>query len=417
MTQTNISCSAPGSVPAVAPAEPEPAWPVDRAERRQAAFEAIESIRDDLTIGVGESEAARRLSDRSVAALRGSGLLGIMTPDDLGGNVVDPVTAFEIVERIGYIDPATAWTTTILLEGAGELATVLSDETARQVFAARLPTKASSLKPGAATRVNGGYLIDGEWDFVSGLHHADYVSATFLVDGPDGSKVRRAALLTMDQVTILDDWRVMGMRGTGSSSYRVDNAFVPDEMTYDPMGRGLRSDTPLARLGMVPFVLQMHPGMVLGAARRALDEITTAAHQIRRGGRIQLAQPPSLAELSWFQRELGELDARVAAARALCVATLTEVRDAMDLGDTAVDLRLLDAMQTAGSHAAKCAVEVTTRVFRHSGASAILEDALLAKLLRDLNTICAHGIMSEAGFETHGEFILGLQTAENRRMV
>ncbi|MFC9552301.1 hypothetical protein ACFTWF_15745 [Rhodococcus sp. NPDC056960] len=62
-------------------------------------------------------------------------------------------------------------------------------------------------------------------------------------------------------------------------------------------------------------------------------------------------------------------------------------------------------------------VEVVTRVFRHAGASAILEDSVLAKLVRDLNTISAHGVMSEAGFESHAEFILGLQTDDNRRMV
>lgn len=391
-------------------------WPTDRRERRDWALRQVETIRDELAAGAVDSERQRRLSDRSIAALRSSGLLGIMTPDDLGGNVVDPVTAFEIVERIGYIDPATAWTAAILLEGAGELATVVDPEVSAKIFAERFALKASSLKPGQATRVDGGYVVSGRWDFLSGLHHADYVSATFLIEGENGQPVRRAALLAAEQIDVLDDWRVLGMRGTGSTSFEAKDVFVADEMIYDPMAYGKRDDTPLARMGMVPFVLQMHPGMVLGAARRALDEIIGAAPKIRRGGRIQLAAPAPLSELTWFQRELGELDVKVGAARSYCIETLELVTAVLDAGGK-VELPQLDRMQTAASYAAKTAVEVVTRVFRFSGSSAILEDSLLAKLLRDLNTICAHGVLGEAGFEIHAEFILGLQTEENRRMV
>lgn len=167
---------------------------------------------------------------------------------------------------------------------------------------------------------------------------------------------------------------------------------------------------------MVPYVLQMHPGMVLGAARRALDEIIDAAPRIRRGSRINLSRPPALSELTWFQRELGKLDARVRSVRSLALETLTEADRVIGRGERA-ELPLLDRMQTAASLAAKTAVEVVTRAFRHAGAAAILETSVLGKLVRDLNTISAHGVMSEAGFESHAEFVLGLQTPETRRMV
>lgn len=391
-------------------------WPADREARRTSALAALEDVRDDLTAGAIESEALNRMSDTAFDALQRAGVLGIMTPDDLGGNVVDPVTAFEIIEKVGYIDPATAWTATILLEGAGELATMLRPEPAERLFADKLALKAMSLKPGPATRADGGYVLSGKWDFVSGLHHADFASATFLIDGEDGQPVRRAAVIPRDQITILDDWRVLGMRGTGSSSFAVTDVFVPDDMIYDPLGPGERFDTPLARLGLTPFLLQMHPGMVLGAARRALDTLIELAPNLRRGSRINLQRSSSLAEATWFQRELGELDVRVRAARSLCIETLSDVRVHLDGGNRA-ELRELDRMQTAASYAAKTSVEVVTRCFRHTGAMSIVADSLLGKLLRDLNTICAHGVLSEAGFETHAEFILGLQTAETRRMV
>ncbi|MCG2622979.1 hypothetical protein LVY72_13840 [Arthrobacter sp. I2-34] len=391
-------------------------WPGDPAARRRHALAQVERIRDTLEAGVGESQQLGHLVPESVEAMRGAGILGIMTPDDLGGNEVDPVTAFEIIEAVGTIDPSLAWTAAILLEGAGQLATHLSPEQAAIVFAPKLPLQAVSLRPGSAERAEGGYIVNGRWDFTSGIHHADYVSATFWTDAADGKTERRMALIPAGQFEILDAWDVLGMKATGSTAFQVDSVFVPDEMIYDPMGTPRRTDTPLARLGMVPYILQMHPGMVLGAARRALDEIIAMAPTKRRGSRINIGASKSLAESSWFQRELGELDAQIRAARALALEANQRVGDTLAAGGE-ISLELLDSMQTASSFAGKTAHHVITRAFRQAGAQAIADDSVLSRLLRDINTILAHGVLGEVGFELHGEFTLGLQTADNRRMI
>ncbi|MFJ4903604.1 hypothetical protein [Streptomyces sp. NPDC088727] len=39
-----------------------------------------------------------------------------------------------------------------------------------------------------------------------------------LVDGAEGRPVRRAAVLPKAGIQVLDDWRVLVMRGTGSSA-------------------------------------------------------------------------------------------------------------------------------------------------------------------------------------------------------
>ncbi|NED81120.1 hypothetical protein G3I76_13610, partial [Streptomyces sp. SID11233] len=52
------------------------AWPAEPAARRAHALAAVEAIREELALGAAESEEQRRLSDRSAAALKSSGLLG-----------------------------------------------------------------------------------------------------------------------------------------------------------------------------------------------------------------------------------------------------------------------------------------------------------------------------------------------------
>ncbi|WP_181762648.1 acyl-CoA dehydrogenase family protein [Pseudarthrobacter sp. B4EP4b] len=398
-------------------------WPTGKQERREHALVQVEEIRQRLEDSVAESQQLGYLAPDAVRALREAGVLGIMTPDDLGGNVVDPVTAYEIIEQIGMIDPSTAWTAAILLEGAGQLATQLSPDQATDLFSSSLALKAGSLRPGTAERTEGGYVITGQWDFVSGIHHADFVSAAFLVNGADNAVERRTALVPVAQVQILDQWNVLGMKATGSTAFRVEGVFVPDTMVFNPMTSAPRTDTPLARLGMVPYVLQMHPGMVLGAARRALNEIIRMAPNKRRGSRINIGTPKSLAESSWFQREIGELDAQLSAARAFALDVNRRVHEALEAGRDAVsqggqlELELLDLMQTSASFAGKTANQVITRAFRHAGAEAIADTSVLSRLLRDINTILAHGVLGEAGFEMHGEYLLGMQTLDNRRMV
>lgn len=262
-------------------------------------------------------------------------------------------------------------------------------------------------------KVEGGYSLSGQWDFVSGIRHADYVSAAFLVDG---ETQRRMALIPTSDVTILDAWKVLGMKATGSTASTPESCFVPDDMIFTPLSGARRSDTRLARLGMVPYVLQMHSGMVLGAARRALDEIARMAPTKKRGSRINIGASSSLSEESWFQREFGELDARVRAARAFAIETNDRVHERLLAGE-AMDLKLHDMMQTALSLAGKTANDVIVRCFRFAGAEVIRQGHVLGRLLRDINKVPAHGVLGELGFKMHGEFTLGLQTPENRRMI
>ena len=41
-----------------------------------------------------------------------------------------------------------------------------------------------------------------------------------------GTPVLRAVWVPREEVTIVDTWSVMGMRGTGSQDFTVDNVFV-----------------------------------------------------------------------------------------------------------------------------------------------------------------------------------------------
>src|SRR5260370_239751 len=86
-----------------------------------------------------------------------------------------------------------------------------------------------------AYRVAGGYRLSGTWSFASGGRHTRWLGAHSAVQNPDGTPHMRygrpddrSFLFLRDQATIIDDWHVLGLRGTGSDSYSVKDLFVPD---------------------------------------------------------------------------------------------------------------------------------------------------------------------------------------------
>src|SRR5258708_17139505 len=86
-----------------------------------------------------------------------------------------------------------------------------------------------------AIRVDGGYRLTGTWSFASGGRHTKWLGAHSAVQNPDGTPhIRygrpddRSFLFLRSQAKIIDDWQVLGLRGTGSDSYSVENLFVPD---------------------------------------------------------------------------------------------------------------------------------------------------------------------------------------------
>ena len=87
-----------------------------------------------------------------------------------------------------------------------------------------------------AIRVDGGYRLTGTWSFASGGRHTKWLGAHSAVQNPDGTPLirygrpdDRSFLFLREQATIIDDWHVLGLRGTGSDSYSVKDLFVPDE--------------------------------------------------------------------------------------------------------------------------------------------------------------------------------------------
>ena len=82
---------------------------------------------------------------------------------------------------------------------------------------------------GAAIPVPGGYMAKGTWDYCSGCDIATHFLGAVMVIDP-ATKAPQAyayALVDRKDFTIIDNWNMLGMQGTGSRRVVVEEMTLP----------------------------------------------------------------------------------------------------------------------------------------------------------------------------------------------
>lgn len=384
-------------------------FPSEREAKRRALMDAVESVRDTLEAGAEEGEETGTLPQASVDALYDSGLLRLKMPYVLGGAEADLVTQLDVLEAVCEIEPSAGWCLMIGAASMGGVGAFLPDDAVEEIFAGGQPPKTAGVFApfGKAVPVDDGYLLSGRWSFASGIRHSNWISAGARVVTEDtGYPVQVRATMRTSDVKIHDNWRVMGLRGTGSCDFSVEDLFVPASFAYDvSLTEPLRGGA-IYRLGRPGFVTNEHSAFALGVARRALNAALEVGQSKTRG----YTSVNPLARRPAFQRMLSEADLRLRATRLLNVEVLEEASRAVNEGHPPLPL-LQTEMRSLCSYTTDVAVDIVTQAFRFSGGAALFDDSILQRCLRDINAGAQHQMVSDAAYENHGQFMLNLPDA------
>ena len=385
------------------------AFPLERSEKRRVLMDAVESVRDTLEAHAQEGEESCTLPQASIEALYDSGLLRLKLPRVLGGAEADLVTQLDVLEAVSEIEPSAGWCLMIGAASLGGVGAFLPDSAIAEIFAGGRPPKTAGVFApyGKAVPVDGGYLLTGRWSFASGVRHSDWISAGARVSSEDaGRPAQIRATIRTSEVKIHDNWQVMGLRGTGSCDFSVEDLFIPEQFAYDvSITEPLRGGA-MYRLGRPGFVTNEHSAFALGVARRALSAVIEVGSSKTRG--YNSVNP--LARRAAFQRMLSEGDLRLRAARSLNVEILEEAWEAVCAGETPAP-ELQARMRSVATFSTDVAAEVATQAFRFAGGAALFESSILQRCLRDINAGAQHQMVSDAAYENHGQFLLGLPDA------
>jgi alkylation response protein AidB-like acyl-CoA dehydrogenase len=356
-----------------------------------------------------EAERDRRLSRPVLTALRETGLLRMSTPRSLGGLETDPITRALVVEEISRHDSAAGWTLENPLDWAF-LCARLPDEGAEEIYSrgADILIAAQFGRPLHATSTEGGYRISGRAPFVSNCYDADWISSTALVDVDQHSEGEPETVMVYfprKNCDIIDNWDMMGMRGTGSHDISVTDVYVPKSRTFRMVPEfepGSHYHGPLYRLPLVGAAATGIPTPMLGVARRAIDEVTELALT-----KTPVASSGLLKERSSAQVRLGKAEAVLRSGRLLLLDTVSEAWQRCVDGRPH-SLRQKADLLLAATHAMSSAVQAVELACSIAGTTAFRAASPLERCFRDVQTMKHHVFASEARYGTFGQVYLGI---------
>lgn len=371
---------------------------------RRELLAEVEAVAPTLAEHAADSEGLARLNAPSFEALRKTRLLRFVCPKERGGDEADPVTHLEIIEALARIDGSAAWSAGILAVVSMVVAAFPPPASGKEIFAGGVPPMAGALAPrGRAEPVDGGYRVGGRWSFGSGIHHADWVLAGAVVAGEAFPTAVRIAVLPRDQIVVHDNWRVAGLKGSGSCDYSIEDIFVPEEMTFrltDVASGAAVSGGAALKVGFPALLMPFHFGIAPGVARRALDEVTVQAIEKSRG--LPRSPPATQAQ---FQFSLGKAEVELASARALAIAVMSAAWEQAATGSVPPPAMRAE-VRAAASYVTEVAQRVTTVAFQSAGGGALFDTNPLQRCFRDVYAAGQHFGVSQSSFRAPGQFKL-----------
>jgi len=342
--------------------------------RAQDLIAAARAMGPALRDRAAACKADKRVPDETVADFHAAGFFKILQPEQWGGYAMDPQVFYSVGLEVARHCPSSAWILGVIAVHNWQLA-VFDDQAAQDVWAEDPSVLiSSSYAPvGKVKVVDGGFRLSGRWSFSSGSQHCKWAFLGAVVPTPEAPfdmANYRTFLVPISDYTIVDNWDVVGLQGTGSHDVVVDDVFVPEHRTHRSMDGFLCENpgnavntAPLYRMPFMQVFVRAVCTATLGACEGALEAFVEVA-KTRQAGPVKMKNDP-------FARQLA----------AEVKASLEEMKLTM--------IRNFDAMMACCRAGEGIAVEDRVR-YRYD--SAVVADRCLALSSRMLKAAGSGGI-------------------------
>jgi indole-3-acetate monooxygenase len=349
-----------------------------------------------------EFAANQQISDDVIAMMKTAGVYRALVARRFGGDEVSPSEFLRLIETISMADGSAGWVASFgfsaIYLSALPLATLESIYSSGPdvVFAGGI------FPPQKTTPVDGGLEVSGRWSWGSGCYGAELIGVGIKVDaGRSDSGLPHTAVMPRSQVSIVKNWDVNGLKGTGSHDLVVEKVMVPETWTFIRGGTS-SLETPLYRYPPMALAAQVLAVVGLGIGRAALDDITEIA-----GGRESITGAPLLSERPYVQIEIARAEAAIRSARAFFYEAAEAAFASLLAGDP-LDLKARNLLRLSSSHAAKVGLEVAQAAYRVSGTTGIFTAHSIAHRFQDALIVPQHAFLSEGTWQSAGRVLLDL---------
>ena len=374
-------------------------------------LERAQSIVPFLDEQAQKALEARTLPKESVSALAETGLLRMFMPKELGGEEPPLSMILDIVEAISWADGSTGWVLTSNSAATGFAGACLSDDAISAILGDGDPrrTVGGMFGPaGTGVRCENGFRVSGNFRFGSGTNHSAYIAAGF-VSVADGKPVieesglpdMRIAFIPREKVKFTDGWHVIGLQGTGSYDYQIDNVLVEDGYHLKIYGSHAKRGGAIFRMGMLPIVAAGHSAWALGVARRALDDIKRVASGKYRGGHTK-----TLSNRLTFQAEYARNAMRLKSAKSLMHELYDQAIDTASRGD-ALSPEHRAHLRASAVYITESAKKVCDFMHQYAGTDASRLGNSMVRAYLDMQVGSQHVVVGEQIYADAARVLLG----------
>ncbi|HEY2058054.1 MAG TPA: acyl-CoA dehydrogenase family protein [Amycolatopsis sp.] len=354
----------------------------------------------------------RRLPDEVIEAVTAAGILRMRVPKRYGGYESDMGTVVEVLAELARGCGSTSWVSTVWALSSW-MAAHFPDSAQDEVFTSPDVRICGALSPTAvATPVDGGLTVNGKWSFNSGARHSTWNSNAAVIAHPDGRFEPVMILVPMADLTVVDDWHTVGLRGSGSITTIAEEVFVPQDrmLLLEPVLQGnasstLNADSPVFRAPFMPTACATITGTPLGLAYAAKE----AFFERLPGRKITYTEYTSQQEAPLTHLQVAEAltkvnEAEFHAGHAAAMIDGSAADEQPWKVEQRARIRLEMGMTT---QRAKEAVDILAVA---SGGSSVYHDVPIQRIERDIKTIGLHAIMHpDTNAELYGRVACGLE--------
>ena len=360
-----------------------------------------------ITREADEIERTRRLTPEVTVALIENGLYRALLPQAFGGAEAPLEIFMQMQEEIAKADASTAWCLG-QCSVCAMTAAYLEPDAANEIFNTPPGVLAWGAIAHEVRSVPGGYLANARWDFASGIRQASWLGAHVRVieaDGTprrkkDGSPEIRTILFPVASATMYDVWDVIGLKGTGTDSYSVDDLFIPEKFAVlrdDPSA--VREQGPLYKLTTNAVFGMGFAATSLGVARTTLDAAVDLS-------RSKIPQGlGAMRDNNAVQGLIGRTEANLRAARAYLYATAGEVWRDLERGGPVTEAHRI-ALRIATTWTIHQSASVVDTAYHMAGATAVFAKNPFERRFRDMHTIAQQIQARDTHYEDVGKAML-----------
>ena len=369
----------------------------------EEAIDRARKLVPQLRARAAAAEAARAMSEETIADLHASGVIRSMQPKRWGGMELDFVAYVDFPLELSRGDASVGWNLANLQIHHWMLA--LYDERAQVEVWSESPdaliASGIAFPQGQGRRAEGGFVVSGRWNFSSCSNIADWNMLAVTVKEGDKVVDHRMCLLHKSQYQVIDDWKVLGMRSTGSMTVAAKDVFVPEHKAlcmYDTRGGGSfpgarLNDNPAYRVSANPLLGHGIGACAVGNAQAALELTIESVKQ-----RSTSYTGAKMRDFQAVQLRVGAAAARVDAARLILRNDCIEGQAIAARGQVADTLTKL-AWKRNLAYAVNLCTEAVDLLHAMAGANGIYESYPIERIFRDAHSLAGH---FSFGFDAQG---------------